>query len=419
MTQLHAERPALLQPAAEAAPAAAAPRLRLESIDALRALAAIAVVLVHSFEIYGLGLPDVGNSSGGLTASAEHQLIRSLYEWIFRLGGLAVPVFIVLSGFSLMIPVARSSPSLRSAAQLRTFFLRRIKRIVPPYYIALLCSAALIATIPGLGQPAGVYWDRAISDLDLANVVAHLLLMHNIHPSWIDSFNPPSWSLAVEWQIYFLFPLLVVLWRRLGLIALLGAALIYGIAPLYLPITVLPFTHSHFVLLFALGMAGAIICFATSGVALALRNRPPWALLALGGFAVFAAMHAARQGLGLPLPDGWLPELIVGGAVAALVIHGTRSQLEGRETRAERLLSHRALTGIGSFSYSLYLVHLPILAALALLARSLELSTTAAYALVFAAGLPLSLLASYGFHLLFERPFLNAPPVQAARTGRA
>jgi peptidoglycan/LPS O-acetylase OafA/YrhL len=409
MAQLEAQHQALVRPILEQPAALDAPRrIRLESIDALRALAAIAVVLVHSFEIYGLGLPDIGNPTGGLTDTPSHQLIFALYDWLFRLGGLAVPIFIVLSGYSLMIPVARSSQSLTTFGQLRTFFFRRAKRIVPPYYAAMLLSLLVIALVPGMNAAAGVYWDRALRDLDAVNIAAHLVLVHNVSDSWRDSINPPMWSMAVEWQIYFLFPLFVLLWRRIGGLVVLGVAAVYGIAPMYLPITVLPFSHTHFVLLFALGMAGAMINFAEAGLEARLRTALPWGLLALLGLLVFTAMHVGSQ-LGLPLPDGWMPEIVVGAAVMALVVHCTRSQLDGRPSAVERALSHRALVSIGAFSYSLYLVHLPILALLALLARTMAIPTTAAYLLVFAAGLPLSLVVSYAFHLAFERPFLNTP----------
>jgi peptidoglycan/LPS O-acetylase OafA/YrhL len=362
------------------------------------------------FEIYGFDLSDVGDGSGGLGASFVHQVIVLLYDWIFRLGGLAVPVFIVISGFSLMIPVARSPEALHGARRLVTFFYRRARRIVPPYYAALALSLIIILLVPSMGESTGRYWDRAVRDLDWANIGAHLLLVHNLSPAWNDAINPPLWSLAVEWQIYFLFPLLVIMWRRLGMLVLLAATAIYGIAPIYLEITVLPFSHTHFVLLFAMGMAGAAISFAQTGFEAQLRERLPWGLLAALGFAAFAALHVARRGFNLPVPDGWAPTLVIGGAVVALMIHCAKSQLEGAVSVVERALSHPTLTWLGAFSYSLYLVHLPVLALLAALAVGLALPVTLAYLLVFVVGLPLALAAGYGFYILFEQPFLNAPP---------
>jgi peptidoglycan/LPS O-acetylase OafA/YrhL len=394
-------------------------RLRLESIDSLRALAALAVVVVHSFEIFGLGLPDVGNPTGGLQEGVlAHTIIFTLFDWIFRLGGIAVPVFIVLSGYSLMIPVARSPQTLRTAKQLGVFFYRRARRIVPPFYAAMVFSLLIIALVPGMGTINGVYWDRAIRDLDAMNIVAHLLLIHNLNDAWINAINPPFWSLAVEWQIYFLFPLMVILWRRLGLLVLLVTTAVYGISGLYLDVLLLPFTHTHFVLLFAMGMGGAAISFGAGSFESQLRDRLPWGWLTALGFLAYTANHLGKQALGLPLPDSWIPEIIMGAAIVALTVHTTKSQLDGVDSAADRALSHPVLTSMGAFSYSLYLVHMPILAMLAVLTRSLALSTTASYMVIFMVGIPLSIVVSYGFHVIFERPFMNMPS-PAAKAAKA
>ena len=381
-------------------------RPRLEHIGALRGLSALAVVLVHAFEIYNLGLPDIGDGTGGLTDSAMHVLIRSLYEWFFQLGALAVPIFIMLSGYSLMIPVARSDQSMRTPQHLRTFFVRRVRRILPPYYVAMALSLLIIAVVPSMGTPANVYWDRALRDLGAMNIVAHLLLVHNLNGDWGSAINPPFWSLPIEWQIYFLFPLLVLLWRRLGLMMMFLLTSIYVAIPSVFGIVLLPFTNVSFVLLFAIGMAGAMINFAPGAFELRLRNQLPWWRLALAGLLVLFVMQLGRIAFGLPIR---LMSLVAGMAILALVVACTKDQLSGRETRIGRALSHSSLTWLGLFSYSLYLVHMPILAMFAAAARALSLSTTMSYLLVLLVGIPVALLLAYGFHLVFERPFLHAP----------
>lgn len=387
-------------------------RPRLDHIDALRGLAALAVVFVHAFEIYNFGLPDVGDGTGGLTNSPAHMLIREVYDWFFRLGALAVPIFIMISGYSLMIPVARSASSLRSLGQLRTFFVRRIRRIVPPYYAALVMSLLIIFLVPGMGTPNEVYWDRALRNLDVMNIVAHLLLVHNLSLDWISGINPPFWSMAVEWQIYFLFPLLVLLWRRIGLIALLFLTTVYVVVTYLFAIPTLPFTNVEFVLLFVIGMAGAIVNFAPGRLETLLRERFPWRLAAWAGLLGVAGLQVGRLLFGLPIEPGRLMGLVAGAGLVALMIICTKNQLAGRQTVIGRMLGHRSLTWLGQISYSLYLVHLPILAMLALAARAMGLDVTPSYLLVFLVGPPASLLFTYGFHLIFERPFLNMPAAQ-------
>ena len=86
------------------------PRARLDYLDSLRALAALAVVVLHAFQQYGLGLTDWGvpepwaaAGAGGVEAG-----IVIAYDRLVRWAFFAVQVFIIISGFSLMITVARS-----------------------------------------------------------------------------------------------------------------------------------------------------------------------------------------------------------------------------------------------------------------------------------------------------------------------
>src|SRR5947209_5168121 len=110
---------------------------------------------------------------------------------------------------------------------------------------------------PGSGQPIHLaYLDGVrglaalyvllehiqLSGLDLINARAlapgtgtHLLLVHNANPAWLFSINPPMWSIAVEWQIYFIFALLLLpVWRAAGNGAALLVAFVLGLSPIYL-----------------------------------------------------------------------------------------------------------------------------------------------------------------------------------------
>src|SRR4051812_48905247 len=117
----------------------------------------------------------------------------------FIYGRFAVVVFIVLSGFSLAL-----SPARRGWRQdgLRSFALRRARRILPPYWAALAFSLAVAwLVVPPPGQPAP----------DTGSVVVNGLLVQNL--VGVPSPNRSFWSIAVEAQLYLLFPLLLVLVR--------------------------------------------------------------------------------------------------------------------------------------------------------------------------------------------------------------
>ena len=272
----------------------------------------------------------------------------------------------------------------------------------------------MIAVVPGMNQRAGVYWDTALPALDARAIVLHLLLLHNGDGSTHFAINPPMWSIAVEWQIYFFFPLLVLLWRAWGAGVTLLLALLWGAVPIFLPIPWFPLSHAWFLGLFALGMLGASVGLSRRPAVVWWRERVPWmaiAVLAAIGFVGFASLTGR---LGVVPETEWARDYLLGLAVTCLLIQCTRLSIAPptRPPLYLRLLLLPALVGIGRFSYSLYLIHAPTLALLALLCRSLGLPVTLSYGIVFAAGIPLALLISYLFFLVFERPFLSS---QAAR----
>ena len=119
----------------------------------------------------------------------------------FIYGRFAVVVFIVLSGFSLALSPARHGWRLDGISQ---FARRRARRILPAYWAALAFSLAvawLIVPQPGHGVP------------DAKSVLVNGLLVQNIVGA--HSPNAAFWSMAVEAQLYLLFPLLLLMVRRL------------------------------------------------------------------------------------------------------------------------------------------------------------------------------------------------------------
>src|SRR4051812_16368916 len=115
----------------------AAPRVRLAYLDGLRALAASYVVGFHA--VLGFG--------GGELTGLWRGLRRA-----FAFGHEAVAVFIVLSGYCLMLPVIRNQQS-PSTVALGAFVRRRAFRILPPYFAALAYSLLLMASLSVLRRP--------------------------------------------------------------------------------------------------------------------------------------------------------------------------------------------------------------------------------------------------------------------------
>src|SRR5579875_3373423 len=190
-----------------------APRLRLEFLDGLRGFATLYVMVYHCF----LGYNSLTNQLASLPSYWMGKLIKLLYFGLFNFGHEAVVVFIVLSGYVLMLPVARTQDG-HMPKGVWDYFKRRARRILPPYYAALSFSIMLLALYPSLQHPAlESPWSVALPPFVPMGTLAHILLLHNLTPHGY-KIDPPMWSVALEWQIYFLFPFLFLpLWRRFGL----------------------------------------------------------------------------------------------------------------------------------------------------------------------------------------------------------
>jgi peptidoglycan/LPS O-acetylase OafA/YrhL len=125
-------------------------------------------------------------------------------------GGFGVTTFFFLSGFlitSLMRLEARSG-----SVSLRHFYLRRIFRILPPFYIVLVLATvlALLGVVPADG---GSLEARPLLALAL-HYGNYWFVFHG--SDGVPAGTPVYWSLAVEEHFYLLFPLLFLLTRRLG-----------------------------------------------------------------------------------------------------------------------------------------------------------------------------------------------------------
>jgi peptidoglycan/LPS O-acetylase OafA/YrhL len=152
------------------------PKQRLETIDILRGLAALAVVIFHS-------TPEL--PPGGVKHLAEF-------------GALGVQVFFVISGFILPFSLDRAGYTLSSYFR---FVARRVMRLDPPYFASLAITLLLIyasSVIPGLsGIPFRLEPER------LALHVGYLVGIAGFE--W---YNIVYWTLAIELQYYLLIGLL-------------------------------------------------------------------------------------------------------------------------------------------------------------------------------------------------------------------
>jgi peptidoglycan/LPS O-acetylase OafA/YrhL len=344
------------------------PATHLRYLDGLRAAAALFVVLHHTWLEAGLAYNVLGHYAVGL--------------------------FIVLSGFCLMLPVIRGDGTLPGGPM--HFFRKRARRILPPYYAALALSVVLAYTVlSGHGEPVSG-----------AGLVTHALLVHNLSPHTTLQFNGPLWSVAVECHIYLLFPLLVWGFRKAGPVAATGLVLIFSflLARLLFQLPVNTDMHGaspQFLGLFACGMLAARVSLAPTGRATRFREKFPWEAAVVVSSLLLLVPAWGWYG---QYQAHYLVDYLVGGwGFALLVCIHCR-----RPAWLYEFLSWRPLVFVGTFAYSIYLVHLPVLQLLRVYGgEMLGASGPGLLALLTAAGLPLVLGASYLFYQYCERPFLR------------
>lgn len=354
-----------------------APR-RISHVDGLRGLAALWVAIYHA----QLGfLPHW--DSGPVAV-------------VFGAGSLGVAMFLVLSGFCLTYPlVARG----RTRVELRSFAIRRAMRILPPYYIVMFGLAGL--------QLVPMVAERTARQLtDGPDLLAHLFLVHNLWPSHAMRISGPFWSIALEFQLYLLFPLLLLLVRRprtlmLGALAVAGAwwlaaPHLLGSASADAPLGTTQgdafFTYwSSLPSMLPLFVAGMVAAWAL----IRPRRFPAWT--AAAGAGLLAAAVILDRSVAWPMPG----RLLAGAGTGLILLLPVG--------RIGRFLGWRPLVRLGEASYTLYLVHFALmspmweLSAGRLHGSALVLAEAVAVSASVGVALVLSKLIEQPFHKLARR----------------
>ena len=321
-----ARTPAIPEPRA---PAGGAQR-RVAGLDGIRGLAALFVVLNHIFERAWQGYPA---NPAPFWAS-----------WMFY-GRFAVVVFIALSGFSLGLGPARSGWRFKSIG---TYAHRRAWRILPPYWAALGFSLVMtwfVLAQPGWAVPNG----KSV-------VVYGLLVQDAFHAG---TPNKAFWSIAIEAQLYFLLPLLLLLVRRVSARAMVGlvAAVVVTVGLLAPHVALLNTALIRFApdlaVAFAVGLLAAGIVTASERT----RSRP-WAGYALAATVPVIALMVVEGSTWSNLNLFWL-DLAWAPAIGCFLAAIATS----RPRPVVRFLNTRLPRSLGTCSYSLYLTHVPIVIA--------------------------------------------------------
>jgi peptidoglycan/LPS O-acetylase OafA/YrhL len=321
----------------------------------------------------------------------------------------AITVFIVLSAFCLSLAVVRDGGVLRGGAG--QFFRGRARRVLPPFFAGVLFSLVLIWTL--IGDDTGTHWDPDVP-VGWQGYLGNLLLVQNLVGA--GQLNAAYWSIGAEVQLYLLFPLLVLVWRRVGVAASTALGIAVGFAGVALVDRLreegfaLPAASPVFVGLFALGMLGAALSFSEAPALARLRERVPWTLLGIAASAAIVVL-IWRWSFVEYVFNVEYADFLGGVATLAFLVAASRAG----PSSLRSILSVRALALLGTFSFSIYLVHLPLLQVEWQYAVDrMGLSDPMGFLVLATAGTAGIVGIAYLFHLAFERPFMSSRQRRAA-----
>ncbi len=320
-------------------------------------------------------------------------------------------LFFVLSGFLIGTILLRSVDSQGWRGPWR-FYLRRVFRTFPPYYLVLTLLAVLA---PMNATQHGNLWMEYTYLTNYAQpLVSETLMM------------PWGWSLALEEQFYLSVPLLVVLLLKLPgdrtRLAALGA--LWGIPLAVRLVVTLEHpdwsnkdlanalycqTHTRLDTL----VAGIVIAYVHNRwrepIRRALRSPPPRAAVALPSLACLWILTHVKTFGDEAVP---LVRVFAWGTLTSIMYFGwLMLLLNGGDGWVRRALSLPVFRRVATLGYGVYLVHIPVWALLGPWVCGLAIRTDSPTWLVWPAGVGLlmagSLAAAYVLHLVVEKPFLR------------
>lgn len=346
----------------------------IAALDGVRALAIIFVLIYHINRMTGDRLWNL--------------LANPIASSVSTAGASGVTLFFVLSGFLLFMPYAKALLFKTPWPSARIFYLRRIIRIVPAYYVALFLL--ILFTHP-----------EFLNRDHLKDIVLFLTFFMDSSQQTFRQINGPFWTLATEAQFYMVLPLITLLIygivRKIALkhrlwtvtLCLLGL-IVWGLLIRYwgLYLTqhstqtfLVPRPVTNIFLFFLYGVQGKYIedfamgmlvslCYvyctqapAGSTFAQRVRRLSPWMwgvgilLLTLAATWHFDQEHKALPFLrGLSIVYDWLNDSTVWlgyGLCVAAILFGSPA--------FRRPFTWPVLRWIGLISYSLYIWHLPLL----------------------------------------------------------
>lgn len=357
--------------------------MKLNSIQFLRAVAALLVVYVHSIDLQmGFGVSKQQN-----------------FFHLQNFGAIGVDLFFVISGF-IITYVANKYTGAEQGFQ---FLAKRFRRINPAYYVAsiLFFGISVLPTIIDGKSPA-ISIDRTTNSL----IDTFLIIPTGGNMLIYSPLLAIGWSLAFEWLFYFLFFLLIVMKTRNK--PILFGLLITGLVALGYVLKVPDFRYifitNPIMLEFLLGV-GICQLYLKSikmpnwlSIACLTIGMGSYILLVIFGYGLLSELQAVLSG------QLSMKRFLLWGIPSAFVAFGCIF-LE-KNNRFTSLWNYKWMLLMGDASYSIYLVHLTVFTLLRILYKQWGFFMPADLAIIVQVAI--ATIISIGFYKYIEKPLIEA-----------
>jgi len=320
-------------------------------------------------------------------------------------GMLGVPAFFVISGYCMM---ASSRSTMAKGQTAGSFLKRRLRRIFPPFWasIAVCLAAPFIGALVfwyragALHLPSPPWYKLTVADwIGLVTMTKGLATTGATHKPWAP-VNSVYWSLAIEVQFYLVMAL-AVLWKR-RFMAVLAVVTVGGVWWWRRG----PFLSGLFMQYWAMFAFGLLLYTVLDKGLRPSRLFGRWT--APASVVLTAALIATMLGFTVQYPSETLERQTLFALCCGVVLWAA----SGIEPLLKKdLLPTRAMTGLGKMSYSVYLIHVPLVSLVTATVRVWLPKGTFASLICIAGTLPLA----YLFYRYFEKPYATtrrepAPP---------
>ncbi len=310
----------------------------IQTLDGMRGIAVLAVLIFH----LAWEFPEEG--------AIAMQLKR-----VFFSGWIGVDLFFVLSGF--LITRGLVAPSAKPlGTRMKMFWMRRVLRIFPLYY-AFIIVGSVIGLIVGGWIPGPAYW------LYMQNYV---LAFDDHELRWTAHF----WSLAIEEQFYFVWPVVALVTSNKRLVPLTIGLILACVAfragftlksHIWDPLTTVKFAYRATITRadgLLLGALVALLQRESSHTISHLWRRLRFPIFVMTGFATLA-LYAVAKGL-----NGYDRRVISAGYFLLALFFASAVSMCADErigARTKAFLSSKVLVSCGKVSYGMYIFHWPLL----------------------------------------------------------